>query len=134
MRHCGKSGPGEAIQWADDARTHETRGWRETTGPGPARRPRPIERWEPSPSRPRAVRGSTLAEGACQVILERLDEVAERGALTGLDEGLDRHSRHQGNTTKPFPLAGIELHLGLVVMHPGPLVGEGVAETETTLP
>src|SRR6185295_16375037 len=38
---------------------------------------------------------STLAEGAGDLIAQRLEQILQRGTLVGLDEGLDRHAGNE---------------------------------------
>lgn len=37
---------------------------------------------------------------SCDLIAERLDEIGQRGAIAGLDEGLDRHAGEQSKITQ----------------------------------
>jgi hypothetical protein len=40
---------------------------------------------------------STLAKRPCNLLPQRLEQVLQRGAFVGLDEGLGRHARHKVN-------------------------------------
>src|SRR3954470_20484689 len=40
---------------------------------------------------------STLAEGAGDLVAQRLEQVLQRRALMGLDEGLDRHAGNESD-------------------------------------
>ena len=40
---------------------------------------------------------SAFAEGARDLVAQRLEQVLQRGALVGLDEGFDRHAGNEAN-------------------------------------
>jgi hypothetical protein len=65
-------------------------------------------------SRPPA-RPSPLPERARNLLLERLEEILQHGALVGLDEGLGRHSGDEANVLEARHLRGGERDADRVV-------------------
>src|SRR5262245_9673236 len=74
----------------------------------------------PQPSR------SALAEGAQDLIVQRLGEVGDHGAVVSLHEGLDRHSRHQLHVAEPCDLLGMDADAYGVVALPGLVLARDV--------
>src|SRR5262249_57754805 len=51
----------------------------------------------PADPRGSSPRRSSLTEGPCNLLLQRLDQILERGALVGLNENVRRHSGNKMN-------------------------------------
>ena len=47
---------------------------------------------------------SSLTESACDLLLERLEQVLQRRALVGLDEDLDGHARNEADSLEAYHL------------------------------
>src|SRR5262245_64764477 len=67
-----------------------------------------------------------LAEGAQDLIVQRLGEVGDHGAVVGLHERLDRHSRHQLHVAEPCDLLWAGADAYRVVALPGLLLARDV--------
>lgn len=58
---------------------------------------------------------SPLAKGFDDLILERLDEIGQNGAVLRLQEGLDRHAGHELQPLQPRDLGGRDADAAEVV-------------------
>ena len=52
------------------------------------------------------LRRSPLAEGARDLVVQRLEQILQRRALVGLDEGLDRHAGNEADVLETRHLRG----------------------------
>src|SRR5262245_55041920 len=69
---------------------------------------------------------SPLAEGAQDLIVQRLGEVGDHGAVVGLHEGLDWHSRHQLHVAEACDLLGAGADAYRVIALPGLVLARDV--------
>src|SRR6266446_9834651 len=67
-----------------------------------------------------------LAERAHQLVVQRLDQVGQHGAVAGLHEGFDRHAGDQLDVAKTRDLVGRHRDTDRVIALPGALVGRDV--------